>query len=130
MIYRSLVVLALLLTFAVTAEAGEKTKLTGSDIAKRISTYEVLAGVHKEPGLGFYFMVVAFQNGERDLYWNDGIKSGTDTGTHRIAGDQICVKWTSSFDGQERCYEVYKIGEDQYESYWQGKLAFTYHKIR
>jgi|GEM_PF-5143835 len=130
MIYRKLLVLALLLTVAVSAEAGGKTKLSGSDIAKRISNYEVLSGVSIEPGFGFYFMVVAFQDGTRDLYWNDGIKSGTDTGTHRIAGDQICVTWKSSFNGQERCYDVYKIDDDKYESYWQGKLAFTYHKIR
>ncbi len=130
MIYRKLFVCVLLLTVAVSAEAKGKTKLTGAELAARILGYEVLAGVSKEPGLGFSFMVVAYQNGTRELYWNNGVKSGTDTGTHRFEGDQTCVTWKKSFEGKERCYDVYKIGDDKYESYWNGKLEFSYYKIR
>jgi len=128
--YRKLFLLALLLTIATTVEAGEKVKLTGAQLAERISGYEVLAGVAKGPGLGFYYMVVAFQDGNRDLYWNDGLKTGTDTGTHRYVGDQICVTWKTSFEGQERCYDVFNVGDDKYESYRDGKLEFSYHKIK
>ena len=130
MFFRKLIVLALLLSFAVSAEADSKIKLTGNDLSERITGYEVLAGISKEPGLGFNFMMVAFQNGTRELYWNDGIKSGTDTGRHKFVGDQACVTWNTSFEGKERCYDVYKIGDDKYESWRNGKMAVSYYKIR
>ena len=78
------------------------------------------------------WMVVSFANGTRELYWNDGIKSGTDTGTHRIVEDRLCVRWKNSFDGEERCFDVYRAGGDpvRYESYRDGKLVDMYFKIR
>ncbi len=73
-----LIVLAFLLTVAVSVEAAEKVKLTGSELVERLAGYEVLAGVSNETGVNF--MVVAFKNGTREVYWNDGFQSGTDTG--------------------------------------------------
>lgn len=119
-----------LFLFVTSAMAGDKMQLTGEQLAQRIQGYEVLAGVSKESGLGFNFMVVAYQNGTRELYWNDGTRSGTDTGTHRFVGDQTCVTWQTSFDGAERCYDVYRTGENQYESWHNGAVAFSYYKIR
>lgn len=127
---RFLFVLAVLFIFSISAHAEEKIKLTGTQLKERINGYEVLAGESKEPGLGFNFMVVAYQNGTRELYWNDGVKSGTDTGTHRFVGDQTCVTWKASFEGKERCYEVYQTGEKKYESWQGGKLSISYYKIR
>lgn len=126
----TLLMASLLLTMACSAEAGEKIRLTGVDLSNRISGYEVLAGAYEGAGLGFHFMVVAYRNGTRELYWNDGTKSGTDKGTHRVVGDQICVTWEAGFGGRERCHDVYKIGDNQYESYWNDRLEFTYYKIR
>ncbi len=128
--FRILFTLVVLLIFVVNAKAGEKTKLTGEQLSERIQGYEVLAGVSKEPGLGFNFMVVAYQNGTRELYWNDGTKSGIDTGNHRFVGDQTCVTWKTSFDGKERCYDVYQTEKNQYESWLNGAIAFSYYKIR
>ena len=130
MICHKMFILILFLTIAIAANAEEKIKLTGTLLADRITGYEVLAGVYKKPGLGFNFMVTAYKNGTRELYWNDGIKSGTDKGTHRFVDDQTCVTWENSFEGQERCYDVYKIGENKYESYWNNELEYTYYKIR
>ena len=121
--------ISLLLIFvAGSAGASEKLKLTGPQIAERIDGYEVIAGTSNEAG--YNYMVAAYSNGTREVYWNDGIKSGTDKGTHRIVGDQICVTWQNSFEGKEQCFEVFKIGESKYESWSKGTLAFTYYKIR
>ena len=122
------ILLILLLSAAISAEAGEKVKLTGSQLVERMSDYEVLAGISHEGG--YNFMVVVYSNGTREVYWNDGIKSDTDTGTHRLAGDKICVTWQNFFEGKEQCFEVYKIGEEKYESWNNGKLAYTFFKIR
>ncbi len=128
--FRILFVLAVLSFSVVNAKAGEKTKLIGEQLSKRIQGYEVLAGISKEPGIGFNFMVVAYQNGTRELYWNDGVKSGIDTGNHRFIGDQTCVIWKTSFEGKERCYDVYQTDNNQYESWHNGEIAFSYYKIR
>ena len=125
---RKLMISLLLIFVAGSAGASEKLKLTGPQIAERIDGYEVIAGTSNEAG--YTYMVAAYANGTREVYWNDGIKSGTDKGTHRIVGDQICVTWQNSFEGKEQCFEVYKIGESQYESWRKGTLAFTYYKIR
>ena len=128
--FRILFVFAVLSISVVNAKADENIKLTGEQLSKRIQGYEVLAGISKEPGIGLNFMVVAFQNGTRELYWNDGIKSGIDTGTHKFMGDQTCVTWKNSFEGIERCYDVYKKGENKYESWRNSEIAFSYYKIR
>lgn len=120
--------LFLLIFVAITAEASERIKLTGSQIIDRIGAYEAIAGFSNQAE--YNYMVVAYSNGTREVYWNDGLKSGTDKGTHRIAGDQICVTWQNSFEGKEQCFEVFTIGESKYESWSNGKLAFTYYKIR
>jgi hypothetical protein len=125
---RKLMILLLLIFVANFAGASEKIKLTGPQITERIGGYEVIAGTSNQDG--YNYMVVAYSNGTREVYWNDGIKSGTDKGTHRIVGDQICVTWQNSFEGKEQCFEVFKIGESKYESWCKGKLAFTYYKIR
>lgn len=125
---RKLMILLLLIFVANSAGASEKIKLTGPQIAERIGGYEVIAGTSNQDG--YIYMVVAYSNGTREVYWNDGIKSGTDKGTHRIVGDQICVTWQNSFKGKEQCFEVFKIGESKYESWSKGKLAFTYYKIK
>lgn len=120
--------LLFLLFAARPVEAGEKIKLTGSQLVDRIGGYEVIAGISHFAS--FNYMVVAYSNGTREVYWNDGLKSGTDTGTHRFEGDQICVSWENSFEGKEQCFDVYKIGESKYEAWRNGERAFTYYKIR
>jgi hypothetical protein len=126
---RNLMIVFLLIFVAISAEASEKIKLTGPQLAERIGGgYEVIAGTSNQAE--YNYMVVAYSNGTREVYWNDGLKSGTDKGTHRIGGDQICVTWQNSFEGKEQCFDVFKIGESKYESWTNGKLAFTYYKIR
>ncbi|MBF0289219.1 MAG: hypothetical protein HQM14_15480 [SAR324 cluster bacterium] len=125
---RKLIVLLLLIFASISAEAIEKIKLTGPQLVERIGGYEVIAGTSNQ---GKYnYMVVVYSNGTRELYWNDGIKSGTDKGTHRIEGDQICVTWQNSFEGKEQCFDVFKVGESKYESLSNDEFTFTYYKIR
>ena len=125
---RKLIILLLIIFVAISAEASEKINLTGSQLDERIDGYEVIAGTSSQPE--YNYMVVVYSNGTREVYWNDGLKSGTDKGTHRIEGDQICVTCQNSFEGKEQCFEVFKIGESKYESWNNVKLAYTYYKIR
>jgi hypothetical protein len=101
-----MILITFLLVFvSISAEASEKIKLNAQQLVDRINGYEVIAGTSNNEN--FNYMVVAYSNGTREVYWNDGLKSGTDKGTHRIVGDQICIKWNNSYEGKEQCYDVF-----------------------
>lgn len=120
----------LLAIAALDVAAEDMTKLTGAELTERISKHAVMAGHSAANEVSW--MAVSYANGTRDLYWNDGIRSGTDSGTHRVVGDRLCVRWKTTFDGEERCFDIYRSGEDpvRYESYRNGKPADVYFKIR
>lgn len=125
---QKLLIMLLFILTATSAQASDRVKLTGTQLVDRMGAYEVIAGTSSQPE--FNYMVVAYANGTREVYWNDGVNSGRDRGSHRIENDQICVTWQNSFEGKEQCFEVFKIGEAKYESVSNGKLVFTYYKIR
>ena len=125
---RMLSVSALLMAVSAIGAAADKVKLTRVELAERASKYEVIAGQSHDNKVSW--MVVAYGDGTRDLYWNDGITSGTDAGTQRIVGDQWCVIWKSIFLGEERCYDIYRIGPDRYESRRNGEITDRYIKIQ
>ena len=131
MLVRNLCVLALLAAVAVNAIAAEGVKLNGIELAKRVSKYEAMAGT-SYLAEEVNWMVVAYANGTRELYWNNGVRSGTDTGTHRVVGDQLCVTWKKALYGEERCYDIYRIDADpvRYQSFRNGELVDLYYKIR
>ena len=112
----------------VSAAASEKLKLTGAELTAITSRYRVSAGISHATNANW--MIVGYANGTLDLYWNDGIRFDTDNGTHRVQGNQSCVTWKKSDGGEERCYDVYRIGDNNYESWRNGKLEHTSYKIR
>ena len=47
-----------------------------------------------------------------------------ETGSWRIAGDRLCVKWTQSMGGKESCYAVLRKGDEVRGYDADGKDAF------
>ncbi len=125
---RNLVVLILLIVVSGVGAAADRIKLTGAELAEQYSKYEVIAGLSYDSKVSW--MIVAYSDGTRDMYWNDGITSAIDSGTYRIVGNQWCVVWTNIFRGEERCYDIYRIGPDKYESWRNGEFSDQYIKIR
>ena len=105
----------------------QKRQLSGEDLQQRDASYAARAGFTPD---GSYWIVVNFANGTRDVYWNNGHASGRDTGTHQVRGDQICVTYRTIYGGKERCYDVYSLGDNKYESRRNGELAGTYFELR
>ncbi len=127
-IARVLAVSALLMAVSAFDATADKVKLTRVELAERASKYEVIAGQSHDSKVSW--MVVAYGDRTRDLYWNDGLTSGTDNGTQRIVGDQWCIIWKNIFLGEERCYDIYRIGPDRYESWRNGEVSDRYIRIR
>ncbi len=128
MMARMLAVSALLMAVPAIGAAADKVKLTRVELAERASKYEVIAGLSYDSKVSW--MIVAYSDGTRDMYWNDGITSAIDSGTYRIVGNQWCVVWTNIFRGEERCYDIYRTGPDKYESWRNGEISDRYIKIR
>jgi hypothetical protein len=106
-----------------------KVKLTGSDLQEQfLSRHAVIAGVNHMNGC--VFMTVSQPGGAREQYWNCTTQSGTAPGTGRLAGDRICFQYPLLFAGAERCWEYYRIGEDKYEGWEDGKHVITFSKLK
>lgn len=48
-----------------------------------------------------------------------------ETGSWRVASDQLCVKWTQSMGGQESCYTVLRKGDEVRGYDAKGAPVFT-----
>ena len=127
-IVASILSFVLLFAFGLVAY-GEtnKVELTGAEIQWLISESSVVTfGInHKFKSV---WIIVGHGNGKQDIYWRSLVKPGLwmmNTGTARLEGDKICHKWSNP-GSQERCYDVYRIGEDKYESWLSGSLVTTW----
>jgi hypothetical protein len=106
----------------------DKVKLTGDALKKLSSQYAVWAGVNKL--FNNVWIIIYRDGGKRELYWQSLAKpgvSGSWLGTAQIVGDQRCLKWTF---GQKKCYDVYRAGEDQYESWYGGMMESFYYRLK
>ena len=104
-----------------------KVKLTGAELQELIfESNVVIFGInHRIKGV---YIVVGHGNGKRDLYWRSLVKPGLwgmDTGNARIDGDYFCSKWSNP-GTRERCSDVYRVGEDKYETWFEGSLRATW----
>jgi hypothetical protein len=57
--------------------------------------------------------------------WNKGTGEKAETGSWRIANDQLCVKWAQSMGGAESCYVVLRKGDEVRGYNAKGEPAFT-----
>ncbi|UCH48843.1 MAG: hypothetical protein JSU95_03290 [Betaproteobacteria bacterium] len=114
-----LVVLALFLAPPIQAE--ERVKLTGDEIKEILFTRgKVIFGVdHVNDTV---WIGTALGDGKRHIYWRSHIymTTGELTGTARIVNDQQCAVGYA----QDRCFDIYRVGSDKYES-WSGETLFS-----
>jgi hypothetical protein len=108
-------------------QGQDKVKLTGTEVKELLlKPGAITFGInHKTNGV---YTTEALKNGKRNLYWQrlgNSLVRGTDIGTTKIVGDQACSKW--SF-GPETCFDVYRLGEDKYESRVGDRLLATWYR--
>ena len=69
-------------------------------------------------------------------YTSDGVArfdfgKGVNTGSWRIEGGKFCVQYPNLRNGEDRCYTVYKIGDDQYQNFNpDGSLLSTFSFVK
>lgn len=99
------------------------TRLTGAEIRQVIYNSYVFDSINREQGwVGS--MVIAV-TGTVYTHWRVAPdKIGQDSGTWRIVGDTYCSQLTHR-GGGELCYQWYKVGEGEYESWLDGQLTFS-----
>jgi hypothetical protein len=106
-----------------------KVKLTGTQLQEENSKPHLIAGVHHPSNT--VWIMEDDGTGKRSLYWRLLAKQGvfgTQVGTGRVSGDQVCSKYTPSF--QENCHDVYKINEDKREGWLNGQLDSTSYRLK
>jgi len=108
-------------------QGQDKVKLTGAEIDKLLLKPGAISfGINHQ--FNWVWIVEALENGKRSVYWRslaNPIMWGTDIGATKIVGDQVCSKWTF---GPERCLDIYRVGEDKYESKLGGSLFSTWYE--
>jgi hypothetical protein len=109
------------------AYGQERVKLTGAELQEMLlKSGEVSFGVN--PKTNMAWIIVHTGEGKRDLFWRsltNAAEWGMEVGLTKIAGDQLCTKWTFA---PETCVDVYRIGENKYESRTGGELTGIWHK--
>jgi hypothetical protein len=109
-------------------QAEERIKLTGDEIKEILFTKgNVIFGVdHKNNSV---WIGTALGGGKRHFHWQSlGSKSprapfpaeGELTGTATIVNDQQC---TTGY-AENRCLDIYRVGENKYET-WHGETLMT-----
>ena len=106
----------------------DKVKLTGAEIEKLYSQFAVFAGVNK--AYSTVWMIRHYDGGKRETYWRSlttpGL-SGSGIGTARIVGDKLCAAGGS---GAVKCYDIYRVGENKYESWIGGMIENFYYRLK
>jgi hypothetical protein len=69
-----------------------------------------------------------FPDGSATMEWTTGYTTGSDKGTWRVEGNQSCKTWQAV--GHERCWTIYKTGDNEYQSFRDGRLRTTWSVIK
>jgi len=109
-------------------QAEDRVKLTGDEIKEILFTKgNVIFGVDHENNA--VWIGTALGGGKRHFHWQSlGSKSprapfpaeGEITGTATIVNDQQCTRGYAA----ERCFDLYRIGKDKYET-WDGETLHS-----
>ncbi len=75
--------------------------------------------------------IILNPNGIAMVQWlNIGGTAGQETGTWRIAGETLCIKWKLLFDGADRCERHYRVADNAYESWDAGGKPVLAYRVR
>ena len=130
LVFALYVVVALFLASPIQAE--DRVKLTGEEIREILFTPgNVIFGVdHLNNSV---WIGTALGDGDRHFYWRSLSSrsprthppaSGELTGTAKIVNDQQCAVGYA----EDRCFDIYRIGDDKYESWSEGTLTSTWYR--
>ncbi len=97
--------------------AAGKTPMSGPEIQRLWTSGAKVRGTHET---WTEFTIRHFSDGRATLSWSSGSNSGSSEGTWRVKGDKSCKKWDEVWDGAERCWTIYKIGDNTYQSFTGG----------
>ena len=112
--------------------AEDKVKLTGDEIREILFTKgNVIYGVdHINNSV---WIGTALGDGKRHFYWQHLSSktprapfpnAGEITGTASVVGDQQCTKGYS----ENRCFDLYRVGKDKYETWFGDTLQTTWYR--
>ncbi len=97
--------------------AAGKTPMSGPEIQRLWTSGATVRGTHET---WTEFTIRHFPDGRATLSWSYDSNSGSSEGTWRVKGDKSCKKWDEVRDGAERCWTIYKIGDNKYQSFAEG----------
>ncbi len=106
--------------------AAGKTPMSGPEI-QRLLASATTRGTHET---WTDFTIQHLPGGRMTINWHADANSGSDTGIWRVKGDKSCTKWEKILDGVERCWTIYKIGDNQYQSVREGSLGAKWSVIK
>ena len=106
--------------------AAGKTPMSGPEI-QRLLASATTRGTHET---WTDFTIQHLPGGRMTINWTSGSNSGSDTGIWRVKGDKSCTKWGEILDGVERCWTIYKIRDNQYQSVREGSLGAMWSVIK
>ncbi len=106
--------------------AAGKTPMSGPEI-QRLLASATTRGTHET---WTDFTIQHLPGGRITINWNADANSGSDTGIWRVKGDKSCKKWDTIWNGVERCWTIYKVGDNTYQSFTGGSGGATWSVIK
>ena len=111
---------------------GQKVKVLGAALLEWRSKDAVYAGINHFNGCAF--LTVTTKGGYQEQSWNCPSPGpwGTDTtkGSSRVVGDQVCNKYEKVANGEERCWDVYRVGDIKYQYWRDGTHQLDVYKLK
>ncbi len=107
--------------------AAGKTPMSAPEIQRLWASGNTVRGAHET---WTEFTVRNFPDGTSTINWTSVSGTGSDTGIWRVKGDKYCKKWDNIWDGDERCWTIYKIGDNKYQSFTGGSGGATWSVIK
>ncbi len=107
--------------------AAGKTPMSGPEIQRLWASGATVRGAHET---WTEFTIRHFPDGKATLNWTTLYNTGSSEGTWRVKGDKSCKKWDNIRDGDERCWTIYKIGENEYQSFAEGSAGAKWSVIK
>jgi hypothetical protein len=104
----------------------DKVKLTGAELEKLNKPGAISFGINHR--MNIVSIIENLENGKRSIFLRSLLEPShwyTGMGTYKIVGDQLCTKWPGL---PENCSDIYRVGEDKYESWSGGTLGATWYR--
>ena len=107
--------------------AAGKTPISGPEIKRLWASGATIRGVHEA---WTEFTIRHFPDGRAKIDYTTLNSTGSDKGIWRVKGGKSCKKWDNILDGVERCWTIYKIGENKYQSFREGSAGAKWSVIK